>query len=855
MLDQVLIYGEQQVSIAGTGNGAEPSQACEFTVTRTIQNTNFALLVNLTVSGGTATEGADFTTLPRSVLIPSGATQATFPVPVIDDLWLEGPETVTVAIAQGNYFVNATNASASIAIMDDDVDSDADGMCDAWEMLKFGNLDATATGDADNDGVNNLQEYLHGTNPNDGDTDHDGLPDKWEIDNGTDPLTADADADPDKDGLTNMQEYQLGTNPRSSDTDGDGMSDKWEVDHGLNPLVNDAALDPDNDGLTNLQEYQNGTDPHNPDTDGDGLTDSQEVKTNHTNPLNPDTDGDGMPDKWEVDNGTNPLVNDAQADPDSDLLTNTKEFVAGTKPLIADTDGDGVNDGIELLMAFTDPLVADFNGQSVILFDANATSATNRIGTWQDSGPALVGLSGSGSLDFSLVAPSAGVFAVEFEIAQYVVTGSNPGRFDLSLRYDGLEAGRQTAVVQGSQSVVAKFFLPRVQAGEILAKLVWNADPAQGGSLVVRRVRLVSFGGIDADQDGVLDWEETRVGHLRGMALTGTNSVVSPVCFEGTSADANLLTLYAEGVPVEVRHAIGAAWYANVPLSPTDDTVIATSVVGESGAVTNIVRWTALNLLDAPTNALLIRAGSDLKMDARPDSQSNGVVHVEVVGITNYITTVGTPVIHSFGPGAYTVRAAFSNDVLTTNSEIQVRAIGAAFPYPPACLLGKSRTWTCSNVVAEVTVQADPRLAFSFSRPTSNTVSATFTSSTLASQYLTYRLGADGPILDAIPVQTLSLLSTDSRNLDVLQTFDDGRELVAVTVVLSDVPTNASIRFYIFGGGVTLDDGTLLRYLTASDFSDSGQYTYYLIRSADSLATFCHTTTLYQGEQPVAPSW
>jgi hypothetical protein len=46
-------------------------------------------------------------------------------------------------------------------------DSDNDGMTDGWEMQYFGNLTPSATGDFDIDGVNNLNEFLEGTNPAD----------------------------------------------------------------------------------------------------------------------------------------------------------------------------------------------------------------------------------------------------------------------------------------------------------------------------------------------------------------------------------------------------------------------------------------------------------------------------------------------------------------------------------------------------------------------------------------------------------------------------------------------------------------------------------------------------------------
>ncbi len=46
-------------------------------------------------------------------------------------------------------------------------DSDNDGLPDLYELSVFGNLNPNGTGDEDNDGVKNKDEYIAGTNPND----------------------------------------------------------------------------------------------------------------------------------------------------------------------------------------------------------------------------------------------------------------------------------------------------------------------------------------------------------------------------------------------------------------------------------------------------------------------------------------------------------------------------------------------------------------------------------------------------------------------------------------------------------------------------------------------------------------
>lgn len=68
----------------------------------------------------------------------------------------EGLYTVVV----DNSFGSVTSAPAMLWY-----DGNGNGLPDSWEMKYFGNLNQTATGDYDGDGVDNLQEFLDGTNP------------------------------------------------------------------------------------------------------------------------------------------------------------------------------------------------------------------------------------------------------------------------------------------------------------------------------------------------------------------------------------------------------------------------------------------------------------------------------------------------------------------------------------------------------------------------------------------------------------------------------------------------------------------------------------------------------------------
>ena len=115
------------------------------------------------------------------------------------------------------------------------------------------------------------------------------------------------------------------------------------------PII-DYEADQDLDGLPDYIEEQLGTDPLKADTDDDLLNDYIEVMTGY-DPTNPDTDNNG--------------IIDGNEDFDNDDLLNTQELQLGTELCFEDTDGDNLNDGDEVNVYGTDPLVPDTDGDGI----------------------------------------------------------------------------------------------------------------------------------------------------------------------------------------------------------------------------------------------------------------------------------------------------------------------------------------------------------------------------------------------------------------------------------------------------------------------------------------------------------
>ncbi len=615
-----------------------------------------------------------------------------------------------------------------------------------------------------------------------------------------------------------------------TDSDGDGMPDWWEERHGLDPAdASDAALDPDGDGLPNLAEFRAGTNPHSPDTDCDG-----------------------MPDAWETANGTIPFLADAMEDPDGDGLINIEEFRAGTNPIVADTDGDGVSDYAELRNTRGNPLVADIYWTPVAAGSTVAgASFAASTGTWRtDAEGVAYAAERAGSLTWNLAVPEGGADALAVRVGQhnfYAKTDS----FDLSLFVDGLFISRQVVSAPYGTSEAAYFFLPEIPAGGHEFRLVWH-NWEVNTFLAVYDLRFVSFGGPDADGDGVADWKEHRADEATDVADLPLESLVSPLCVEGRD-------LWRDVLEVEVAYpgtnatfatvkTIGDGFYSDIPLA--EDGVATISLRDRSLAGSFNVAWKPFDVFaeDYTTNALVIRTGDALKIAPYESAESEVAISVADgtngwTAVTNWTESAATPYVFE-AEGLYLVSVAHEGLVFDDAAYALVEVVRSRFPKRnPAILMDGDETLDCPELSPRNLIEHDSELQLS-AEVSGEGVKLSLLTHVDRDLGLVSRLDDGGAISDA--VQVTPVWADNGTYYRVAETYPDGSQLVEVSLLLGAVPEGTTVNLEIFVSGVTFDDGTRTKTLTADDFDSDGHVTLRFIKARGVTTSVCHRTYIYQ---------
>ncbi len=149
-------------------SGGEENGSVPVSVTRTGGREGQASVNYATTTGGTATAGSDFSHTSGTLTFAPGERVKTFAIPVINDTALESNETIRVTLSTASG--NSTLGSPSVATVSlFDGDSDNDTLPDDYELsVGLNPAFNDAALDLDRDGYSNIDEYVIGTQPNNG---------------------------------------------------------------------------------------------------------------------------------------------------------------------------------------------------------------------------------------------------------------------------------------------------------------------------------------------------------------------------------------------------------------------------------------------------------------------------------------------------------------------------------------------------------------------------------------------------------------------------------------------------------------------------------------------------------------
>jgi hypothetical protein len=142
------------VTVSAGANASEPSTPGSFTIYRS--GNTAAISVNIAMSG-TATAGTDYQTVSTPVYFASGVMSVSITITPIDDLLMEGTETITLTIQSGTGYSVGAQRSATINLLDNDSTTASQPV--GWWKLD----ESSGTNAADSSGNGNTGRLSGGT--------------------------------------------------------------------------------------------------------------------------------------------------------------------------------------------------------------------------------------------------------------------------------------------------------------------------------------------------------------------------------------------------------------------------------------------------------------------------------------------------------------------------------------------------------------------------------------------------------------------------------------------------------------------------------------------------------------------
>ncbi len=581
-----------------------------------------------------------------------------------------------------------------------------------------------------------------------------------------------------------------------------------------------------------------------------------------------DADDDNLPDAWETsvnldpaDNGFTSLNNGEYGDPDSDTLSNLREYQLGTDPKDADSDDDGISDSKEVNFYGSDPLTS--NNLAPVAINLPALNQyTNATGSWNaNSNGSLVANDRRGALTYTFTVAEPGVHEVTLNAAVlYTPTWiTQPYTISLTLDGDGSPFATETLSTNYGTAKTMRAITPWLAAGTHTLTLFHHNYDANR-RLRVDSISVARLGGADMNSNNIPDWVESNAAAINKLTNIPTQSRTSPLSVEGitqqlSSVSLNVTPSGGTATAVTINASINESFYANVALSETGAVALDASFVGGLVNESHNITWTATNLFETFTNSTLhIRKGDALRLDAWSGASADGQPFTVTLNGTllsdanqNTTHTSGVPFAYTFATaGTYTLVATHGGQ----NSTVTLKVHAADFGDSHVVVTNKTRAWTPTSLGSDHLVEADDRLVFAETSTGSPRV-FNVKAEQPVNRYVIARIpsgvdGAASAILARGTVHPFELgNSGQTGDAQVVTRYADGTYLMRTTIVGVNLPPNALVKLVIKYQGSLFTNGSMTMELRAEDFDVNGIATVYFESSSATTAQMCHTVNTF----------
>lgn len=501
-------------------------------------------------------------------------------------------------------------------------------------------------------------------------------------------------------------------------------------------------------------------------------------------------------------------------------------------------------------------------------------AVVDQVGRWELDGEAIVAVGRRGTLEYEVQVPAADLYQWEIEAGSANPFDSDRG-FYLGVWVDGEWLGRLLLDAGVNQSGKARVLGPWLAPGPHRIRLFWD-NARKGRSLQVNAVRLQVLDGPDGDENGVKDWVEQKLERenaIESVALgaglyrepaqgeepTTWTSPISPACLEGRGGYLRSMTIRtSDREEIQPAHGVGERWFANVPLSAEEPTVVEVSFQN-GGRVENArLLWEPTNLLLAQDT--ILRQGDVLLLTIEPGQPSNpqgasterqaGTAQIKVGEVTAYAGPPSVPCSYRFEQaGRFQVTGVYTDPSgRVLEHSIDVRVLAASQPEGPLVWTGRERTWSWVGLPGAAVLEWNPRIRVEASVPGAEQREFRIGLQDAQDHWLLARAGESGSLLAGVVLHGLDILGVSESGAFYGQEYPDGSRLVETAVAVNRIFPEVEVRLEIIVGGVMFDDGTLVKTLRAEDFDETGLAEVHFLMPPGIETSNCHVMRAYQSE-------